>query len=210
MTTEPTHPEPHIASLVEEAYQTRASMFQNLRAPAPLERDVAWQRFQQKYVPMITAFATKCGANRQDIDDILQDVLTNFWGASGEFQYDPAKGRFRGWLKTVTVRAAIRRAGKNLRFRGVPLAMLPDAELAVEPEWNDVWENQLVSEALELLRQESGNNVTYRAFEEYVLRDRAAEIVANELGISVNRVHQAKSRMTKQLRSIVERLREMD
>jgi RNA polymerase sigma-70 factor, ECF subfamily len=131
----------------------------------------------------------------------------SFLNASGEFVYDPTKGRFRGYLKTCTVRAVIRRAGKNLRFRGLPLSEVTDVELAIEPIWDDIWEQELVTQAMRIVRQETANNVSYRAFEQYVLLDRPAERVANEQGISVNSVHQAKSRITKRLREIVEILR---
>ena len=193
-----------------KSHLTRASIFARLGSSGPGERELAWSEFRDRYAPIIAGFATKCGASRQDIDDIIQDVLTNFLGASGEFVYDPAKGRFRGYLKTCTVRAAIRRAGKNVRFRGIPLDEIPQAELAVEPIWDDVWEQQLVTEALRLVREACQNSTAFRAFEQYILLDRSAEIVANELGTSVNNVHQAKTRITKQLRDTVQRLRESE
>ncbi len=140
----------------------------------------------------------------------LQDVLTNFFSVSGEFIYDSTKGRFRGYLKTCTVRAAIRRAGKNVRFRGVPLDEIPQAELAVEPIWNDEWEQQLVSQALLIVREQCQNNVAFRAFEQYVLLDRSTEVVAKELETSLNNVHQAKTRITQQLRDTVQRIRELE
>lgn len=200
---------PHMDS-ANESHLTRASIFARLGSAGSSERELAWSEFRSRYAPIIAGFAAKCGASRQDIDDIIQDVLTNFLGASGEFVYDPAKGRFRGYLKTCTVRAAIRRAGKNVRFRGIPLEEIPQAELAVEPIWDDVWEQQLVTEALRLVRAACQNSTTFRAFEQYVLLDRSAEIVANELGTSVNNVHQAKTRITKQLRDTVQRLRESE
>jgi len=195
---------------ISGSYATHASLFARLGASQTAERELAWGEFRSRYAPVIAAFATKCGASRQDIDDIIQDVLTSFLGVSGEFTYDPSKGRFRGYLKTCTVRAAIRRAGKNLRFRGTPLDEIPQAELAVEPIWNDIWEQQLVSEALRIVRDECQDSLAFRAFEQYVLLDRSAEIVAAELGTSVNNVHQAKTRITKQLREAVLRLRDFD
>ncbi len=193
-----------------ESQLTRVSIFARLGSPGAGERELAWSEFRARYAPIIAGFATKCGASRQDIDDIIQDVLTNFLGASGEFAYDPAKGRFRGYLKTCTVRAAIRRAGKNVRYRGIPLDEIPQAELAVEPIWDDVWEQQLVSQALRIVREQCRDSTAFRAFEQYVLLDRSAEIVAAELGTSVNNVHQAKTRITKQLRKTVQRLRELE
>jgi RNA polymerase sigma-70 factor, ECF subfamily len=188
-------------------YATRASIFQRLVERKPEAREIAWTEFQSRYAPVIAGFAAKCGASRQDIDDIIQDVMTSFLGVSGEFLYDPKKGRFRGYLKTCTVRAAIRRAGKNIRFRGLPLADVPEAELAVEPMWDDIWEQQMVAQALRTVREECANSTAFRAFEQYVLLDREADIVAAELNLAVNSVHQAKSRITKRLREVVQQLK---
>lgn len=186
---------------------TRASLFAHLKDAKRENRELAWEEFRSRYAPVIAGFAKRCGASPQDIDDIIQDVMAGFVGTSETFVYDPAKGRFRGWLKTCTVRAAIRRAGKNLRFRGLPLSEIAQVEIAVEPEWNDVWEQQLVSRALMELKNEAGESLAFRAFEQYVLLDRDAQIVASELGTTANNVHQAKSRMTMRLRAIVDRLR---
>jgi DNA-directed RNA polymerase specialized sigma24 family protein len=64
--------------------------------------------------------------------------------------------------------------------------------------------------ALRVVRVECQDNLAFGAFEQYVLLDRPAEIVATELGTSVNNVHQSKSRITKQLREAVLRLRELE
>ena len=206
------HPEPVPRASIDahSTDLTRISTFGRLGASNPEDREIAWSEFRSRYGSIIAGFATRCGANRQDIDDIIQDVMTGFLGASGEFVYDPAKGRFRGYLKTCTVRAAIRRAGKNVRFRGIPLEEIPQAELAVEPIWNDVWEQQLVADALRVVRETCQDSVAYRAFEQYVLLDRSAEIVAKDLGMSVNSVHQAKTRISRLLRETFQQLRESD
>jgi RNA polymerase sigma factor (sigma-70 family) len=187
-------------------FGTQVSLFQRMRVPE--QREIAWTEFRARYAPIIAGFATRCGAKAQDIDDVVQDVLTGFLGVSERFVYNSELGSFRGYLKTCAIRATIRRAGQNARFRNIPLAEIPQPELAVEPLWADVWEQQLVSEALLTLRQECQDSSTFRAFEQYVLFDRPAEIVAAELKISVNSVHQAKTRITQALRDVVQRLRD--
>ncbi len=67
-----------------------------------------------------------------------------------------------------------------------------------------------MSQALRIVREQGQNSTAFRAFEQYVLLDRSAEIVAAELGTSVNNVHQVKTRITKQLRDTVQHLREME
>jgi RNA polymerase sigma-70 factor (ECF subfamily) len=181
-----------------------------LRSIEPRRRDLAWAEFRSRYGPIIAGFARRCGAHQQDVEDIVQDVITAFFAISGEFVYDPSKGRFRGWLKTCTVRAAIRRAGKNMRFQGAPFDEVNQIELAVEPLWNDVWEQQLVARALDQLRSTSGDSLAFRAFEKYVLLDQPSDQVARELGTSVDNVHQSKTRMTRRLRELVSELREAE
>lgn len=191
-----------------DPHVTRASLFGRLRADRAADRDAAWREFRARYAPMIAGFARRCGATRADVDDIVQDVMTAFVAAHAEFVYDPARGRFRGWLKTCAVRVALRRAGKNLRLGGVPLDQVPEPEAAAEPLWNDVWEKQLVAEALAELRRRHAGDASFRAFEGYVLHDRPAAAVAAELGISVERVYQAKTRLTRELREALARAEE--
>ena len=103
-----------------ESHLTRASIFARLGSSGPRERERAWSEFRDRYAPIIAGFAAKCGASRQDIDDIIQDVLTNFLGASGEFVYDPAKGRFRvqisyGWFVRLPGHHPVRRGDAGCR-----------------------------------------------------------------------------------------------
>lgn len=188
---------------------TRATLLERLADPNPADREHAWRDFQARYAPIIAGFASRCGASRQDIDDLVQDVMTALL-AQPDFRYDPGRGRFRSFLKTITVRAAIRRAGKNLRFQGVPLDQLDEVAIAVEPLWNDLWEQELIAQALRVVRMENADSLAFRAFEQYVLLDRPAEDVAAELNTSVNNVHQAKSRITRMLREAVQRLRQQE
>ncbi len=55
--------------------------------------------------------------------------------------------------------------------------------------WNDIWEQQLVAQALQTVREEEAGSPAFRAFEQYVLLDRPAESVAAELNTQVNNVH---------------------
>jgi RNA polymerase sigma-70 factor, ECF subfamily len=197
-------------SVQNHSFVTRASIFDRIRSSAAGERDLAWNDFRAKYAPIIAGFAKALGASRQDIDDVIQDVMLGFFGVSDEFRYSPERGRFRGFLKVCTLRASQRRAGKNLKFRGVPLDDLPADDLAIDHVWNDVWEQELLARALDALRREIGGTSLFQAFERYVLLDRPAEEVAAELQTSVNNVHQAKTRVTRQLRERLQHLRELE
>ncbi len=58
--------------------------------------------FERRYAPIIVGFARNLGLTSQDVDDVLQEVMLAFFKVSPRFEYDPSKGRFRGYLKRIT------------------------------------------------------------------------------------------------------------
>jgi RNA polymerase sigma-70 factor (ECF subfamily) len=160
---------------------------------------------------MIAGFARKMGARAQDREDVVQDVMTNLFSAAAQFRYDPRKGRFRGFLKVATFRAVRRRLGQNVKFQGVRLTKVNPDALEVDQVWNDVWEHEHLRRALRELREKHQASEqmyrTFRAFEMFGLLEQPATEVAARLGMSVDAVHQAKSRITKALR---EKLRDLE
>jgi len=81
-----------------------------------MNREFAWDDFRKTYAPVIAGFAGKLGVRGADIDDVIQDVMLGFFAHSASFVYDPARGRFRGYLKVCTFRAM--RSGRRRRTRG--------------------------------------------------------------------------------------------
>ena len=192
---------------------TRPTLLLRLRPESPA-REVAWEEFHHCYAPMIAGFARKMGARAQDRDDIVQDVMTGLFSASGSFHYDPAKGRFRGFLKACTFRALRRRLGQDARFGGLPLDRVDAQALEVEQLWNDVWEHERLRRAMREVRDRYQSHPdrarTFRAFELFGLAEQPADRVAAELGMSVDSVHQAKSRISRALRDRVRELEEAE
>ena len=142
----------------------------------------------------------------------MQDVLVGFYSTSPTFVYDPAKGRFRGYLKTCAChvmrnRAAAWRAGDFGTPGQVSLDRVNAAALEVEQIWNDVWEQQLLRRAIEQLRAEMGHTKTFRAFELYVMLDRPAPEVSAQLDVHVDNVYRSREQVTQMLRERVEAIR---
>src|SRR5262245_13071037 len=182
---------------------TSATLLLRIRPDAPA-RELAWEDFHRCYAPMIAGFARKMGAKSQDREDVVQDVMAGLFSASRNFVYDPRKGRFRGFLKVCTFRAVRKRLGQNVRFQGVALTRVDPEALEVDQIWNDVWEHEHLRRALRETREKYQPSPemfrTYRAFELFALLENPAEEVARRLSMSVDGVHQAKSRITKALR----------
>ena len=189
-------------------HTTSVSLLARLRQPREPEAD--WQRFVQLYTPLLFSWARKLGLPAPDAADLVQDVFVVLVQKLPEFDYDRQKQNFRGWLRTVLFnkwRDLCRRhrgAPEVTRAGELPEVPLPDdAELFAEGEYRQ----HLVRRALELMQAEF-QPTTWRACWEYLVRDRPAEEVARELGITVNAVYLAKSRVLTRLRQELDGLLE--
>src|SRR4051794_8411579 len=87
---------------------TRPSIFLRLKQSDRAPRELAWRQFYDQYAPVISSYARRKGASPQQAEEIVQDVISGFYAASPKFIYDPARGRFRGYLKTCVARARSR------------------------------------------------------------------------------------------------------
>ena len=189
---------------------TSPSIFLRLKASDSQPREVAWDEFSVRYVPIIANFARRLGCKPQDVDDVIQDVLLGFFLKSPTFVYDPSKGRFRRYLKVCTYHALQKRLGKNAKLLGRCLDEIDPESVAVEEVWNDAWEQQLLSRAVEEIRRDSGHTRTFSAFERHVVLDQSAEAVARELGLHINSVYRAKDQFTRLLKARLSALRDED
>jgi RNA polymerase sigma-70 factor (ECF subfamily) len=187
---------------------TRPSIFLKLKRTDPAPRELAWRQFYDRYAPVIFDYARRRGASAQQADEVVQNVIGGFFEASPRFVYDPARGRFRGYLKSCVGRALARMHGTRARHDPVPVdeLQLPDDRVGDEAElWERLWRQQLLRRAVEIARQHysrKGKLQTFLAFEQNVLQGKSAADTAQALGMNVGSVHTAKTRVTEKLREI--------
>jgi RNA polymerase sigma-70 factor (ECF subfamily) len=178
--------------------QTSPSLLERLRQPAEQE---AWARFVKLYTPFLYQWARRLRLNEQDAADLVQDVFLVLVRKLQEFTYDPQKS-FRGWLRTVMLnkwrdhqrQRAVLAGHKSEPF--VSDVAGPDGTVAFEEA---EYRQHLVSRALRLMRAEF-QPTTWQACWEHVVSGRPAAAVAAELGLSVDSVYAAKSRVLRRLR----------
>jgi RNA polymerase sigma-70 factor, ECF subfamily len=179
-------------------HSTSVSLLERLRGTG--ERP-AWDRFVALYTPLLLHWARRLEAQESDAADLVQDVLAILVKEMPRFQHRADK-RFRGWLWTVTLnrwRELCRRRVKvpiSLTDSALEDATFPDEQQSFDEE---EYRQYIVSRALQLMQADFQPD-TWKACWEYVVRDRPAADVAVELGISVNAVHLAKSRVLRRLR----------
>jgi len=185
-------------------HTTPLSLLQRLRLP---DQAAAWGRFVELYTPVLFAWARRLGLQSPDAADLVQEVFTVLVDKLPEFQYDRDKS-FRKWLHTVTLNkwrdVCRRRAVLPEHQDDDALDSLADpgpAEDVADREYRQ----HLVSRALALM-QADFRPETWKACWESVVNGRPAAEIAVELGITVNAVYLAKSRVLRRLRGELEAL----
>ncbi len=161
----------------------------------------AWQQFIDLYTPLFFTWARRLGLSEHDTADLVQDVFATLVEKLPTFHYDPRQS-FRAWLKTVLVnrwRDWCRRRALNPAPAGAAALAQAPAPDAVPFFEEEEYRQALVRRALALMQAEFQPAV-WRACWEFVVCDRPASEVAAELGISVNSVYLAKSRVLRYLR----------
>jgi|TARA_B100000959_G_C14801945_1_gene550116 RNA polymerase sigma-70 factor (ECF subfamily) len=200
---------PTLVRTVNGRYETNMDLLLQLKSDETVNREMGWGIFVDRYGPIICGFARNAGLPSSEADDIMQTVLFNFFKVADRFEYDPSKGRFRGYLKRITLNAIRqryrKRQEKNLDTHGMNIAEDPrdDLEAVFDREWSE----HLLSEAMTEARPKFEPK-TWEAFELYGRRGMSAERAGKRLGMTSESVRHAKSRVMRAVREIVVRLRE--
>jgi len=166
----------------------------------------AWREFHDRYADLLRGFTHRYGLQAADCDDATQEILLSLAKSVGKFQYDPAKGKFRSYLKTVAVHTVFRILRQK---KGAPALELTGEEVdsaaadpTVEAWWEEEWRQYHVRHAMRRLESEFSEQ-DRMAFAQYAVNGRPASETAAELGLSVDQVYQAKSRILKRLSALI-------
>jgi RNA polymerase sigma-70 factor, ECF subfamily len=167
----------------------------------------AWHRLTELYEPLIARWVRPHVAQRADAEDVVQEVLTTLVRDLPRFDHNQRPGAFRAWLRSITVhrlRAYWEKRDARLAATGNPnlgeaLAQLADPTSALSQSWDEEHDRHVTKRLLASIRLEF-QPATWRAFERQVQDGQPAADVAEELGLSVNAVLIAKSRVLKRLR----------
>ena len=169
----------------------------------------AWSRMQDLYAPMIRAWLGRYGLPEFDVDDISQTVLSSVVANLHHFRHSGRVGAFRNWLRTITVNSLrqklrLDRKRRNSLGRRELLAGLNELE-DPESELSQVWDRAHeahVLRTLMTLAEPEFEAKTWQAFRLQVFEEAQPKSVAEQLGMTVNAVLIAKSRVLKRLREL--------
>lgn len=162
----------------------------------------SWEDFAAVYGPIIRGYCRRRGLQEADAADMGQEVLSQVARSIAGFEYLPARGRFRDWLGRVTRNKITRffeirgREGSALETDN-PSALLEDS--GEDAEWSAEYHSRILKVALERIRDDFENK-TWEAFERIWCSDCPAPEVARTLGMTIDSVYAAKSRVLRRLR----------
>ena len=178
-----------------------------LRAIAADPESPRWNDFARLYGPVVRRCLARTGAagrplGAADRDDLVQETFLAVARALPGFRYDPARGRFRGYLATVVRNLVLRRRREEAARPEVAVAETGEREAARAT--TDA-ERELMLECWTLalarvLREHAFTPNAKAVFRAHVLDDRPAADVAAEFRMRPNAVYQVKDRVLRAVR----------
>ncbi len=182
----------------------------------------SWEEFHRLYRRLIYGRARRAGLPHEDAEDVAQDVFKRVAETIKDFDVNPDRGSFRGWLMQLThwriadkfenrakspshspsrPRNDSTDDGGTATFERVPA---PENE---EDEWDQEWQRHVLAAAVERVAKRVKPR-HFQVFELYVRQQWPVLKVSAQLGINPASVYVIGHRLTKQLKAEVEKLRE--
>lgn len=168
-----------------------------------------WDRFALLFTPLVYEWCRRAGVGQHDAADVTQEVFRSVSTQIDGFRRDREGDSFHGWLWGITrykILDHFRAAAKRPTATGGSSAQIQWNDLADEvPEsWDEQQSSRdaraLYEQALQLLQSEF-EEPTWQAFLEVAVNNRKPTDVAEDLGMTVGAVYNAKYKVLRRLRS---------
>lgn len=170
-----------------------------------------WSRLVSTFGPIVYRWCRTSGVPEADAPDIVQDVFAAVARGIANFRREKSKGSFRSWLATITrnkVRDHFRRQIKFQEAAGGTQALHlleQQAESVDSTICPNSIDSPIIKYALSQVQADFESN-TWDAFWLTVVDGKPSSEVAEKLGLSVDSVYQAKSRVLRRLRRLLSEL----
>lgn len=184
--------------------ETSVSLLERLRKQPD---DAGWHRLVEMYTPLLRNWMRQQFLINEDTDDLVQEVLLVLTRELSNFEHNGRPGAFRRWLKTILLH---RLQGYWRSKQNRPIAteqsdfahkleQLEDPTSGLSQLWDREHDRHIMARLLEQIEPQV-TPATWQAFRQVVLEGKDEASVAKEIGISVNAVFIAKSRVLARLR----------
>jgi len=201
----------HIPDLIP----TRRSLLSRLR---DWDDQESWRNFFQTYWRLIYDVSRKAGLSDVEAQEVVQETIISVAKQMPGFHYDPARGRFKGWLRQITRRRIADIVRKRMQVSGASgghpvetlsvehIESMPDpAGGDLEAIWDEEWEKHLFQTAVANIKQQVKPE-HYQLFDLYVVQKWAVKKITTTLGVNAGQIYLAKHRVGGLLKKEMKRL----
>lgn len=182
---------------------TPQSLLQRLREKSDED---GWKRLVDLYTPLLQRWLRQFHIEGADAADLLQEVFATLVRCLPSFEHKGQPGAFRCWLRNILINH-VRCFWNARRMTSFTDAnnILQELDRLEDPagDLNRLWDQQhntfLARRVLELIEKDFTSS-TWHAFRRLVLEGAKPAAVAAEMGLTVNAVMLAKSRVLRRAR----------
>lgn len=201
----------------EELIPTRWTLIRRLK---DWDDQEGWREFFDTYWKLIYSAAIRSGLRPAEAQEVVQETVVSVCKSIKDFQANPGRGSFKGWLLNLTrwriIDQARKRKAEGLRptrrsggegdsdeASTATTERIPDpAGNSLDTMWESEWKKNLVDVALKRLEQQI-NAKHYQVFYLSHFREVAPQKVASAVGVSVDQVYVINHRAVSQFRKII-------
>ena len=200
---------------VPDLFPTRRSLLSRLRDLGDQE---SWSDFFHSYWRLIYEVALKAGLSDTEAQEVVQETVISVAKQMPGFRYDPARGKFKGWLLQITRRRIADLVRKRMRVSGAsgghPVetlnleqieSVLDPAGCELEAIWAQEWEKHLFNAAVANIKKQVKPE-HYQLFDLYVVQKWPVRKITQTLGVNAGQVYLAKHRISSLLKKEIARL----
>lgn len=182
--------------------ETSESLLIRVRDP---DDRAAWDQFDAIYRPMVYRIGRRAGWQDSDANDLAQRVMMSVAKSIPNWEKDPRKGGFRGWLNRVARNALISTLRSSCRDVAVGGSEFLERSLSVQT--TPVELERLIDQehhrsrlrwAAEQIRHEFKEK-SWRAFWLTTLGELSVSEASEKIGMSTGAVYAARSRIMRRL-----------
>jgi RNA polymerase sigma factor (sigma-70 family) len=173
----------------------------------------AWTQFVEIYEPLLYRLGRRKGLQHADAEELAQEALVAVMSAIEDWDPDPSRGTFRGWLfriaRNMTVNFLTRGRPENVGMGGTGFRQLMEQQPSSSEEEVTLFDFEYRRETFQWAAREIHDEFqpsTWEAFWRTAVEGHAIKKTAEQLGMSVGAAYTARSRVMARLKQKVRQL----